>query len=354
MTRSRTMISGLASTALLSASMVMATGAAAGAATVDPKFCEGMLEATQAQMVAALIGGFAEGFGGEEAAEDGELTGAQVTAVIRLIVSPRAGIGYTNAAKHAPKQLKGPLAKIGKYMTSAEKVLKKGGVSNAEIKKLRSFDLTKAAITEDESLSSLTGDKLSEAQQLKLAKAAEAWQAEGQKQFESIGQDEKLNEAMDNAIGACAPTNGAGKPVSDACKLLTPAMIEVVPDATTDDAEGEDEFPLSRSCTLSVGTGNLTVSVTTPRQMSAIMKTLEDATKFKGVGSSAVITDGFGTASFSNMSVSTEGKTIWVTSKKTAFSLSLSKVDPESYETLEVTDKEITELAKLMAKQLKI
>lgn len=85
------------------------------------------------------------------------------------------------------------------------------------------------------------------------------------------------------------------------------------------------------------------------------MKSLKGATKVKGLGSAAAITDGFGSASSSNFSFSTSGKTIWVTSKSTAFTLSLKKADPNDlYKDLPITDEEITTLAKLIAKQLKI
>ncbi|MGB2756084.1 MAG: hypothetical protein WBD02_00280 [Acidimicrobiia bacterium] len=362
MTSFRRGISAAASLAVLSAGSLTLVSAPAGAASVDPKFCEAMASANQTQMLVAFATGFidsTDALNGSDASSSSDagkkspLTAKQASSVARLLLAPKTGAAYVEAGKHTSGKFSKVLTEIGVYMQSAEGILKKAGLNDGAIKKLRNLDVT--AVSKASGVDELAGKKLTDTQLLALGKSGEKWSKTGDAKFSKLQRDTALTAEADKALARCAPTDGAGKPVKDACVLFTPPVLAALTGATTDDASSDDNAPLARTCDLSVGAGSLSLSVTTAKMQAPGMKSLKGATKVKGLGSAAAITDGFGSASSSNFSFSTSGKTIWVTSKSTAFTLSLKKADPNDlYKDLPITDEEITTLAKLIAKQLKI
>ena len=343
-------------TALLSATFALTTGGPAAAAS-NTKFCEAMGSAIELQFVVAFVGAFADigtSSGSSEAAP-GELTGAEATAVMRLMLAPKMGSDYLAAAKVAPKVLRAPLTSLGTYLLTSEKLLKKAGVTDAQLKKLRTLNIAALSDSSTSSLDDATGMKLSEKAKKSLAKSALAWSKAGDKKLGALSEDEELDAAGDKALAECQPTDGSGKSVKDACKYFTPAVVSAaVTGADPDEAEADDTMPLVRTCSLSADAGTLSLAIMPPKKLAVSVKALEETTKVKGVGTSALISDGSGSGSAMDFSGSTSGKTIWVTSKSSAFSLSLDKTDPDTSESTDVTDAELTSMAKQIAKQLKI
>ncbi len=356
MRRSKRILAGVSSVVLASTIAISIVPSAVSAASApNLGFCEPLVRAAAKITFVKNIYGFSDLPTGEDSPSletEDEFSALQMMGMVLLLFSPSLAIDYKEAhANLESGKLKSFMNTQAKFYSTGALLLKKNGFTTRDINGLHTIDLSKLEF--ETAADTLTPEHWSDAKVNALSAAAQKWSRTSRNISKKHAEDKSLKVSLNKALEDCDPVDNRGARVQDACKLLTSKVLEDTIEAERADL-GSDQIDLLRRRCSGIGAGGtLILVVTTQRQLSPTMESLKDATNVNNFGKTARITDGVSIASL-NSFLSERGKTLWVTAEKTAFVLSVDKIDSQTSAPIEITDEELISAGKAIAKALKI